>query len=142
MEQLLVILFIAAAGLIDLIQRWQRRAKRPPLEREPEIERPWELENEGTRDARPTPDVIFDLEEILRGTARPRKPAPPPVAPAPVVRRKPLPPPAPEGPRGPRRVVAPIVRPAHPLLQMLRRPADVRQAIVVSTVLGRCPGME
>ncbi|MFM8603577.1 MAG: hypothetical protein ACKORK_04015 [Gemmatimonadota bacterium] len=132
MEQLLPVLFILAAGLIDLIQRWQRRAKRPPLERESEPERS-------------SPEIIFDLEEILRGTARPRKPAPPPARPmpkAPSARRAPAPPPAPEGPRGPRPVVQPVARAPHPVLHTLKRPADVRQAIVVSTILGRCPGME
>ncbi|MFM8782095.1 MAG: hypothetical protein ACKOFO_11700 [Gemmatimonadota bacterium] len=130
MEQLLPVLFILAAGLIDLIQRWQRRAKRPPLERDSEPERS-------------SPEIIFDLEEILRGTARPRKPAPPPARPtptAPSARRAPAP--APEGPRGPRPVVQPVARAPHPVLHTLQRPADVRQAIVVSTILGRCPGME
>ena len=129
MEQLLPVLFILAAGVIDLLQRWQRRAKRPPLQQE----------------ERSAPEVIFDLEEILRGTARPRKPEPPPSQPTPkpaVARRAPVPPPAPEGPRGPRLVVQPIARVPHPVLQTLKRPADVRQAIVVSTILGRCPGME
>jgi hypothetical protein len=131
-EQLLPVLFILAAGLIDLIQRWQRRAKRPPLERESEPERS-------------SPEIIFDLEEILRGTAQPRKPAPPPARPtpkAPSARRAPAPPPAPEGPRGPRPVVQPVARAPHPVLNTLKRPADVRQGIVVSTILGRCPGME
>ena len=153
MEQLLPVLFILAAGLIDLIQRWQRRAKRPPLEREsePELirEPEWERVRGGDRPTGETggsAEVVFDLEEILRGTARPRKsvPPPPPVAPTPSPRRVPRPAPAlaPEGPRGPRPVVKPIVRQAHPLLQSLQRPADVRQAIVVSTILGPCPGLE
>ncbi|MGA0919935.1 MAG: hypothetical protein ACO31W_06735 [Gemmatimonadaceae bacterium] len=151
MEQLLPVLFILAAGLIDLIQRWQRRAKRPPLEREsePELlpEPGWERARTGERTARregAPPEVVFDLEEILRGTARPRKtaPPPPPAAATSTSRRAPRAAPAPEGPRGPRPVAKPIVRPAHPLLQSLQRPADVRQAIVVSTILGRCPGME
>lgn len=150
MEQLLPVLFILAAGLIDLIQRWQRRAKRPPLERESEPELIREDPYEGERGSRrgqterSSPEIIFDLEEILRGTARPRKPAPPPARPtpkAPSARRVPLPPPAPEGPRGPRPVVQPVARAPHPVLHTLKRPADVRQAIVVSTILGRCPGM-
>lgn len=151
MDQLLVVLFIAAAGVIDLIQRWQRRAKRPPLEREsePELirEDPFGGERASPREQadRTSPEIVFDLEEILRGTARRRTPEPPPVRPAPKVttaRRAPLPPPAPEGPRGPRPVVQPVARAVHPLLRTLQRPADVRQAIVVSTILGRCPGME
>jgi hypothetical protein len=148
-EQLLPVLFILAAGVIDLIQRWQRRAKRPPLERESEPELIPDAERErargGERPARregAPPDVVFDLEEILRGTVRPRKtPPPPPVVPPPP-RRVPQAAPAPEGPRGPRLVATPVVRSVHPLLQSLQRPADVRQAIVVSTVLGRCPGMD
>jgi hypothetical protein len=142
-EQLLPVLFILAAGLIDLIQRWQRRAKRPPLERESEPER-IRMPEQVPRPERPVPEVVFDFEEILRGTARPQKtaPPPPPAAPSPMPRRAPRAAPAPEGPRGPRPVAKPIVRPAHPLLQSLQRPADVRQAIVVSTILGRCPGLE
>lgn len=143
MEQLLPVLFILAAGLIDLIQRWQRRAKRPPLEREsePELIRAPE---QAPRPERPVPEVVFDFEEILRGTARPQKtaPPPPPAAPSPMPRRAPRAAPAPEGPRGPRLVATPVVRSVHPLLQSLQRPADVRQAIVVSTILGRCPGLE
>ena len=108
MEQLLPVLFILVAGLIDLIQRWQRRAKRPPLERESE------------------PELIRAPEQ----------------APPPPLRRVPRAVPAPEGPRGPRLVATPVVRSVHPLLQSLQRPADVRQAIVVSTILGRCPGLE
>ena len=151
MEQLLPVLFVLAAGLIDLIQRWQRRAKRPPLEREsePELirEDPYEGERGSRRDQteRSSPEIIFDLEEILRGTARRRTPEPPPVRPspkAPAVRRATLPAPAAEGPRGPRPVVQPVARAPHPLLTTLKRPADVRQGIVVSTILGRCPGME
>ena len=151
MEQLLPVLFILAAGVIDLIQRWQRRAKRPPLEREsePELirEDPYEGERGSRRERaeRSSPEVVFDLEEILRGTARPRKSVPPPVPSAPkatVARRAPLPPPAPEGPRTSRLVVQPLVRAPHPVLNTLKRPADVRQGIVVSTILGRCPGME
>lgn len=151
MEQLLPVLFVLAAGLIDLIQRWQRRAKRPPLERESEPELIREAPYEGERGSRrerterSSPEVIFDLEEILRGTARPRKPQPPPAQPtpkAPAARRVPLPPPAPEGPRAPRPMVQPVARAPHPVLNTLKRPADVRQAIVVSTILGRCPGME
>ena len=155
MEQLLPVLFILAAGVIDLIQRWQRRAKRPPLEREsePELirEDPYEGERGSRRERaeRSSPEVVFDLEEILRGTARPRKPAPPPAPSparptpkAPAVRRATSSAPASEEPRGPRPVVQPVVRAPHPVLNTLKRPADVRQAIVVSTILGRCPGME
>ena len=151
MEQLLPVLFILAAGVIDLIQRWQRRAKRPPLEREsePELirEDPYEGERGSRRERaeRSSPEVVFDLEEILRGTARPRKPEPPPARPAPTAaatRRAPVPSPAREGPRAPRPVVQPVVRAPHPVLNTLKRTADVRQAIVVSTILGRCPGME
>jgi hypothetical protein len=149
-EQLLPVLFILAAGVIDLIQRWQRRAKRPPLERESEPElipdAEWERARRGERPTRregAPPEVVFDLEEILRGTARPQKtaPPPPPVT-SPPPRRVPRAAPAPEGPRGPHRMATPVVRSVHPLLQSLQRPADVRQAIVVSTVLGRCPGMD
>lgn len=151
MEQLLPVLFILAAGVIDLIQRWQRRAKRPPLERESEPELIREDPYEGGRASqreraeRSSPEIIFDLEEILRGTARPQKPEPPPARPtpkAPAVRRTTSSAPASEGPRGPRPVVQPVARAPHPVLNTLRRPADVRQAIVVSTILGRCPGME
>jgi hypothetical protein len=122
MEQLLFLVVLVAAALVNILVRWARqRAEAPPRDSGPERPGP---RHSGPARRRPTE------RRERAGTAPVRSPAPRPELPVLVPRRSPLPPPA------------ALVRRRRPVHRRLGRHADLRHAIVVMTILAPCRALE
>jgi hypothetical protein len=112
MEQFLVLVLLVLAAVVNVLMRWARQRAAPPA-RDSEPEHPRPAE----RRARPP------AEPARADAARPELPV--------AASRRPPPP-------GP----APPARPWQPVHSRLGRPADIRRAIVVMTLLAPCRALE
>ncbi|MEX2111224.1 MAG: hypothetical protein WD802_11500 [Gemmatimonadaceae bacterium] len=124
LEQLIIIVAIILAGVLDLILRWLKGRQRrdEPVDAGADDEHVVLLEE---ADIELPADFQLPEEAMVEGRLTP---PPPPPAPEPVISRRPPPPPA--------------IRPRRVARRLLPHPLDARRGIVMMTVLGPCRGLQ
>jgi hypothetical protein len=122
LEQLIIIVAIILAGVLDLILRWLkgRQRKDQPVDAGADDEQVVLLEE---ADIELPADIQLPEEAMVERRLTPPPPPPPPA---------PAPPPPP----------LPAIRPRRVARRLLPHPLDARRGIVMMTVLGPCRGLQ